>query len=119
MKVYPYNKENERQITKFNSNFKMNRIAKTESASYLGMVVLEPGEVIWFHQAVIPQILLVIDGDAWVSSDTQEKQRLTKGDIMSWAKGEGHETTTDSGLTALIVEAEGLSVLNNMDSVKS
>ncbi len=97
----------------------MNRIAKTESATYLGMVVLEPGEVIGFHQAVIPQILLVVDGDAWVSSDTQEKQRLTKGDIVSWEKGEGHETTTDSGLTALIVEAEDLSVLNNMYSVKN
>lgn len=119
MKIYPYNKENERHITKFNSNFKMNRIAKTESATYVGMVVLEPGEVIGFHRAVISQILLVVDGDAWVSSDTQEKQRLTKGDIVSWEKGEGHETATDSGLTALIVEAEDLSVLNNMDSVKN
>ena len=41
-------------------------------------------------------------------SDMQEKQRIKKGEGVSWAKGEGHETTTEKGSTALIIEAEEL-----------
>lgn len=62
MKVYSFNKENGKRITAFNSNFILTRNAKTESATHTGVVFLEPGEVIGFHQAVVPQILLVIEG---------------------------------------------------------
>lgn len=108
VKVYSFDKENGKRITAFDSNFFLTRIAKTESATHTGVVFLEPGEIIGFHEAVVPQILLVIEGEGWVRSDTQEKQRIKKGEAVSWAKGEGHETTTEKGLTAVIIEAEEL-----------
>ena len=63
MKVYSFNKENGKRITAFDSNFILTRIAKTESATHTGVVFLESGEIIGFHEAVVPQILLVIEGE--------------------------------------------------------
>ncbi|ANU12645.1 hypothetical protein B481_1316 [Planococcus halocryophilus Or1] len=119
MRFYSFNKENGKRITAFNSNFIMTRIAKTESATHTGIVFLNPGETIGFHQAVVPQILLVIEGEGWVRSYTQEKQRIKKGEAVSWAKGEGHETTTENGLTALIIEAEELLPFDSTSSPKT
>ncbi|WKA56555.1 cupin [Planococcus shixiaomingii] len=112
MKVYTFEKESGKHITAFNSSFVMTRIARTESATHVGMVFLEPGETIGFHKAVVPQLLLVIEGEGWVRSDMHQKRLIKKGEAVSWTKGEGHETTTESGLTALVIEAEDL-LLNN------
>lgn len=109
MIVYSFNKEKGKRITAFDSNFILTRIAKTESATHTRIVFLEPKEIIEFHGAVVPKILLVIEGGGWVRSDTQKKrQRIKKEEAVSGAKGEGHETTTEKGLTALIIEAEEL-----------
>lgn len=95
-------------ITAFESNFHLTRLVKTTSATHISMVSLEPGEKIGFHKAVVPQILLVLDGEGFVRSDTQANHLIKKGQAVSWEKDEGHETSTETGLTAIIIEAEEL-----------
>ena len=57
----------------------------------------------------MPQILAVLEGSGRVSSRPDgELQPIGPGEAVFWLAGEEHETETDTGLTALILEADGL-----------
>ena len=60
------------------------------------------------HPAVVPQVLAVLDGSGLVSGGDGELRPIGPGEAVFWAAGEEHETVSDHGLTALIVEATGL-----------
>ena len=60
------------------------------------------------HPATEPQILAVLEGSGRVSGSDGEFQPIAAGEAVFWSAGEEHETQTDTGLTALIIEAEGL-----------
>lgn len=60
------------------------------------------------HAANVPQILAVFAGSGRVSGADGEFQEIAAGEAVFWHKGEQHETETDTGLTVLILEAEGL-----------
>jgi quercetin dioxygenase-like cupin family protein len=69
---------------------------------------LGPGGRIARHPATVPQVLAVLDGEGLVSGGDGEFRPISRGEAVFWAGGEEHETVTDHGLTALIVEAAGL-----------
>lgn len=69
---------------------------------------LDPNGRIARHPATIPQILAVLDGAGRVSGDDGELQPIAAGEAVFWSAGEVHETQTDTGLTALILEGDGL-----------
>ena len=70
---------------------------------------LAPGGRIARHPAIVPQILAVLEGEGHVSGGDGSFVPIAAGEAVFWAAGEEHETLTDSGLTALVIEAEGLS----------
>lgn len=61
------------------------------------------------HPATVPQILAVLEGEGRVSGADGELERIVAGEAVFWSAGEEHETTSDGGLTALVLEGEGLS----------
>jgi quercetin dioxygenase-like cupin family protein len=67
-----------------------------------------PGGRIARHPASYPQILAVLEGSGEISGVSGLAETIEPGEAVFWQKGEEHETTTASGLTALIVEGEGL-----------
>jgi quercetin dioxygenase-like cupin family protein len=69
---------------------------------------IAPGGRIGRHPALVPQILAVLEGSGEVSGPAGSPERIAAGEAVFWAAGEVHETTTSAGLTALIVEGEGL-----------
>ena len=69
---------------------------------------IEPGGRIGRHQASVAQLLAVVDGSGWVSGADGEPQAVSAGQAVWWQAGEEHETWTESGLTAIVIEAEGL-----------
>ena len=69
---------------------------------------LGPGGRIARHPAVVPQVLAVLDGSGLVSGGDGAFRPIGAGEAVFWAAGEQHETVTDHGLTALIVEAAEL-----------
>jgi quercetin dioxygenase-like cupin family protein len=69
---------------------------------------LEPGGRIARHPATYPQILAVLEGSGKVSGPSRAAEPIGAGEAVFWSAGEEHETTTAVGLTALIVEGEGL-----------
>ena len=66
-----------------------------------------PGGRIVRHPATYPQILAVLEGSGEVSGATAPASRShRRGRLL--AAGEEHETTSRDGLTALIIEGDGL-----------
>jgi quercetin dioxygenase-like cupin family protein len=69
---------------------------------------LGPGGRIARHPATMPQILAVLEGAGHVSGPDGAFEPIDAGEAVFWAAGEEHETVTDGGLTALVLEANGL-----------
>jgi quercetin dioxygenase-like cupin family protein len=69
---------------------------------------LAPGGRIVRHPATVPQILAVLEGEGRVSGATGEFERIAAGEAAFWSAGEEHETVSDGGLTAVVIEAAEL-----------
>ncbi|MNR37887.1 Cupin domain protein [compost metagenome] len=69
---------------------------------------LDKNGIIGYHQAVSPQILLIIAGEGEVRGEEHEYCKVQAGDAVFWQKDEWHETKTASGLTAIVIESEEL-----------
>jgi mannose-6-phosphate isomerase-like protein (cupin superfamily) len=109
MELYRFDKEMGKAISKFDSDFMMSRIIQTEMATHIGCMYLEVDGVIGYHQAVTPQILLIVAGEGEVRGEKDEYFKVQAGDAVFWEKDEWHETRTKKGLTAIVIENEELS----------
>jgi quercetin dioxygenase-like cupin family protein len=67
-----------------------------------------PGGRIARHPATYPQILAVLDGSGEVSGPDGLDEPIGAGEAVFWDAGEDHETKSAAGLTALIIEGDGL-----------
>ena len=65
-----------------------------------------PGGRIARHPASVPQILAVLEGSGEVSGEGGVAEPIAAGEAVFWSQGEEHETSSASGLTALIIEGE-------------
>ncbi|GAB0167624.1 AraC family ligand binding domain-containing protein [Lysinibacillus sp. CTST325] len=108
MKLYRFSKENGKNITQFNSNFIMSRVINTEVPASIGCMYLEENGVIGYHQAVVPQLFLIIEGEGYVRNEQEQYYQVQPGDAVFWEKDEWHETKTDKGLTGIVIESEQL-----------
>jgi len=108
MEFYKFSKESGKRISKFNSNFIMSRVLQTDKAANIGCMNLEENGVVGYHQAVVPQLLVVIKGEGYVRNDKEEYFKVQPGDAVFWEKDEWHETKSDKGLTAIVIESDDL-----------
>jgi len=108
MQIYQFKKEVGKKITKFDSNFVMSRIMQTEKVTHIGCIHLEKDGEIGYHQAVVPQLLLIVEGKGVVRGDADEFIRVQSGEAVFWNQGEWHETKTNTGLMAIVIESEEL-----------
>jgi quercetin dioxygenase-like cupin family protein len=83
-------------------------VARAVGKTWLRCFYLGEEGRIGYHQATIPQLLLVVQGEGWVRDETSGRIPLTAGQAAFWEKEEWHEAGTSRGLTALVVECEAL-----------
>jgi quercetin dioxygenase-like cupin family protein len=101
-----------RAITQFDSHgATIGGIAKCAGQVRVSVLELEPGGVVGMHEAACPQLFIVADGSAWVRAGEGERVALGKGEAAYWETGELHESITEHGLTAIVVEADSLELL--------
>lgn len=110
MEVYSFKKETGKKITKFQSDFIMRRITRTQKDAHIGCMHLDEHGVIGYHQAVVPQLLLVVEGEGVVRGEAEKFTPVKTGDAVYWGKNEWHETKTDTGMIAIVIESEELDV---------
>ncbi|WP_079508631.1 cupin [Mesobacillus jeotgali] len=119
MEFYNFKKDTGTEITKFDSNFVMSRIVRTVNPTHIGFMYLEHDGLIGFHQATMPQLLLIVSGTGFVRGESTEYLKVEPGTAVFWTKGEWHETKTDSGLTAIVIECEDLNPSSYMSNLEN
>ena len=108
MEFYQFNRDNGKKVTMFDSNFIISPITKTKDNAQISCIYLERFGIIGYHQATVPQLLFAVDGEGFVRNEKEEYVKVQAGDAVFWTKGEWHETKTDNGLTAIVIESETL-----------
>ncbi|RDW20340.1 cupin [Oceanobacillus arenosus] len=108
MEFYKFNKESGNKISKFNSDFVMSRIIQTNKPTNIGCMHLDQNGLVGYHQAAVPQLLLILNGEGYVRNEKDEYFKVQSGDAVFWDKDEWHETKTIVGLTAIVIESEEL-----------
>ncbi|TFB13459.1 cupin [Filobacillus milosensis] len=106
MKLYKFDKSTGNKIREYNSDFIMSRILRTDQNTQIGCIYLEEDGVIGYHQAVVPQFLLIMNGEGYVRGDQEKYFKVQSGDAVFWEKDEWHETKSEKGLTAIVIESE-------------
>jgi quercetin dioxygenase-like cupin family protein len=69
---------------------------------------LSAGGCIGSHVAPTEQLFIVVAGAGHVRSGDSPPVNVGAGDVVLWQAGEVHETTSETGLTALVVESPSL-----------
>jgi quercetin dioxygenase-like cupin family protein len=93
-----------REISQFDSTgFSVAAIGVLKPG-HVSLLRLEAGGVIGRHPAVGVQLLVVLDGRAKVSGEYGVPAEVTPGQAVVWEPGENHETRSENGATALVVE---------------
>ena len=108
MEFYTFGKESGKQIAKFQSDFIMSRILLTDKEINIGCMHLDENGIVGYHQAVVPQLLLVVSGQADVRNEEDTYFNIKPGDAVFWEKDEWHETKSETGLTAIVIQGNEL-----------
>jgi quercetin dioxygenase-like cupin family protein len=85
-------------------------IARMEGRAQVVCIRLEPGGVVGEHPAVGAQLFLVVAGSGWVRAGGHRRD-IAAGSGALWEPDELHESGTDDGMTAVVVEAEAIELV--------
>ena len=86
------------------------RVRRLAPEAHVVVIEIGPGGVVARHPAVVAQLFVVVRGSGWVSGADGERQPIGAGKAVLWEQGEEHESGSDEGMTALVVESETLDV---------
>jgi quercetin dioxygenase-like cupin family protein len=70
------------------------------------VIEIAPGGVVGRHPTASAQLFVVVRGSGWVSGADGLRIQISAGEAVLWEPGEEHESGSDEGMTALVVEAE-------------
>jgi quercetin dioxygenase-like cupin family protein len=108
VKILRFDPEVGRPIDLYGSSFIQSRIVHTTKPTHISCMYLGPSGLVGYHQATVPQLFLVVQGAGWVRGEGPERRAITAGQAVFWEAGEWHETGTDTGLVAIVIEGEAL-----------
>ena len=86
------------------------RVKRLAPQAHAVVIEIGPGGVVGRHPAVVPQFFVVVSGSGWVSGADGKREPIEAGDAVLWEQGEEHESGSDEGMTALVLEGEALDV---------
>ncbi len=110
MQILPFEAENGRSITNFES-FGLTVTQLARSVASAACLRLAPGGVIGRHPAVGRQIFAVVTGTGTVCGSDRRVVPIVAGQAAIWAAGEEHETRSTDGLTAIVLEGSSVELL--------
>ncbi|WP_242247466.1 cupin [Bacillus cereus group sp. BfR-BA-01523] len=108
MKIFDFSEKMGKHISVFQSNFIMSKILNHQGNIHIGAMHLQENGIIGYHEAVVSQLLLIVDGEGYACGANKEKVKVEAGQAVFWTKGEFHETSTEKGLMAIVIESDGL-----------
>jgi quercetin dioxygenase-like cupin family protein len=110
MRLYIFRSSATRRVEAFGSRgASLVQLLRGAHAVTVTFLRLEPDGALGRHPAKADQLLLVVEGSGWVSGAGDYSTGVAAGAMVFWSAGESHETRAGGdGLTALVVEGEGL-----------
>ena len=84
------------------------RLVDISGTGHVGCMHLQASGVLGRHPAASAQLFCVVAGEGEVSGDDAVAVPIQAGQAALWESGEVHETTTRTGLTAIILEVESI-----------
>ncbi|MBK5473938.1 MULTISPECIES: cupin [Bacillus] len=108
MKIFDFSEKMGKHISVFQSNFIMSKILNHQGNIHIGAMHLQENGIIGYQEAVVSQLLLIVDGEGYACGANKEKVKVEAGQAVFWTKGEFHETSTEKGLMAIVIESDGL-----------
>lgn len=109
MKFFRFDAVMRREIQQFGSkNVGITPIQRTDGPFSIGCLHFSSESVLGMHPATCPQLLLVVEGEGWVRVANGEKISVKKGVAVFWSPGEDHESGSDTGMVAFVVEGDHL-----------
>jgi quercetin dioxygenase-like cupin family protein len=84
------------------------RVRRLAAGGHVVVIEIAPGGVVGRHPAGAAQLFTVFRGAGWVSGNDGERASISAGEAVLWEAGEEHESGSDEGMTALVVEAESV-----------
>ena len=107
MKIYKFTKDGANAIHNYNSLHSFyTKIMTTVEPTNIGFIYIEAGGFVGLHEAPVPQLFIVIEGEGWVCGENREKLVVKQGDGVFWQVGQAHESGSDKGLTALVIQSK-------------
>lgn len=109
MRCFSFDREHGRTIDAFNSQGVTVVHLLKHTEAFVVTIYLEPHGVLGMHPAMEDQLFLVVAGGGQAITEG-ERCELSSGSAVLWQSGEEHETCAgEQGLTAIVLEGEGLS----------
>jgi mannose-6-phosphate isomerase-like protein (cupin superfamily) len=109
MKRFHIAEEHTRPIGDYGSSFRLLRLLRARSSEVrVDLAYLAPGDDIARHPAGLPQLFCVIAGSGVVSGGDEIEYPISAGEAAFWAQGEHHQTRSERGLTAIIIQSPEL-----------
>jgi hypothetical protein len=109
LKIYRFDAKAGQPIGFFGSDFIQVGIVRTPGAATVSCMYLAPQGLVGYHPATVPQLFVVVQGEGWARGQAPGRLPIAVGQAAFWEAGEWHETGTDTGLAAIVIEGEGLS----------
>lgn len=117
MKIHHFGPDRGEKIEKFDSDFIFSKIVRFHAEAKVSCFYLDPNGIVGYHQAVTPQLFLVMQGVGWVRDETSGRIPIAQYQAAFWDKDEWHEAGTDTGLVAIVIEGESLNPSEYMQIV--
>ncbi|MDQ0193250.1 cupin domain-containing protein [Paenibacillus wynnii] len=112
MKIYNFGSETGKKIDAFDSkNLIMTKILNGTKDTHVGCMYIEANGIVGLHQAVTPQLFLVMSGEGIVKGKGDKELIIKAGFAAYWEAEEWHETKTETGLTAIVIEGITLELM--------
>ncbi len=99
----------QRTVTAFGSrNVVISGILRNPEIAHIGCLHLGPDGLVGEHPTTTTQLLLIVQGSGEVRGGALDFVPITAGQAAFWEAGEAHETRSEEGMMALVIE--GLSL---------
>ncbi len=89
---------------------KLSAIVRTEGETRIAALHLGPGGAVARHPAAVRQLFLVVEGSGWVSGREEVEEPIAAGEGVFWNAEEEHGASTETGLRAIVIEADSMDV---------
>ncbi len=105
MKIFLFDPEAGKEDGQFGSvKAIIARAVQLDNEAKVNAVYLHPNNIISHPQTLTQGLFLIAEGEGWVKSKPDEKLVVRQGQAIFWEIDESHESGTETGMTAVIIE---------------